>query len=286
MRYAIREALAAFRRAPVLTGLASAMVGLALFVVGLFGLVAANLRTAVSLLEERVEIVVCLRDDARTDEIDLAIDQLRDRPDVQDVVYISKAQALVEAREELPAFEDVFSGLDVNPLPASLEIVLPDGSRTEAAVAEVAAMADAFPFVEEVDYGREWVEQLFALRRAAALTAIVLGVAFGLVAALIIGTALRIAIFARKDEIYVMRLVGARDAFIRRPFLLEGAITGLLGGVVAVALTWVTHQSVSSILFPVEWIPAPWIAGGIVAGVIFGVLSSSFAVRRHLREVV
>jgi cell division transport system permease protein len=262
------------------------MVGLALFVVGLFGLVAANLRTAVSVLEERVEIVAYLRDDARTDEIELAVDQLRERPDVQNVIYVSKDQALAKAQEELPAFQDVFSGLDVNPLPASLEIVLPEGSRTEVAVAEVADMAAAFPFVEEVDYGREWVQQLFALRRAAALTALVLGVAFGVVAALIIGTALRIAIFARKDEIYIMRLVGARDAFIRRPFLLEGAMAGLLGGVVAVALTWVTHQGVSSILFPLEWIPAEWIAGGIAAGVAFGVLSSSLAVRRHLREVV
>lgn len=286
MTYAIREALAAFRRAPVLTGLAAAMVGLALFVVGLFGLVAANLRTAVSVLEERVEIVAYLRDDVRSEEIELAVDQLRERADVQNVIYVSKDQALEQAQQELPAFQDVFSGLDVNPLPASLEIVLPEGSRTEAAVADVARIAAAFPFVEEVDYGREWVEQLFALRRAAALTALVLGVAFGLVAALIIGTALRIAIFARKDEIYIMRLVGARDAFIRRPFLLEGGMAGLLGGVVAVVLTWVTHQGVSEILFPLEWIPTEWIVGGIGAGVAFGILSSSLAVRRHLREVV
>ena len=68
--------------------------------------------------------------------------------------------------------------------------------------------------------------------------------------------------------------------------LLEGALAGLLGGVVAVGLTWVTHQSVSSILFPLDWIPGEWIAGGIAAGVVFGVLSSSLAVRRHLREVV
>jgi len=286
MRYALREAFAAFRRAPVLTGLASAMVGLALFVVGLFGLVASNLRTAVAIMEERVEIVAYLRDDARSDEIELAVSELREQPDVEGVEYVSKQAALERAREELPAFQEVFSGLAVNPLPASLEVRLLEGSRTQDAVVRVAEMAEAFPFVEEVDYGREWVEQLFAIRRAAAVTAMVLGLAFGLVAALIIGTALRIAIFARKDEIYIMRLVGARDAFIRRPFLLEGAMAGLIGGFVALALTWATHQAVSTLLFPVEWIPVSWIVGGIVAGALFGVISSSLAVRRHLKEVV
>ena len=286
MTYAIREALAAFRRAPVLTGLASAMVGLALFVVGLFGLVAANLRSAVGMMEERVEIVAYLRDDVRSDEIELAVTELREQADVQGVEYVSKQVALERAREELPAFQEVFSGLAVNPLPASLEILLLEGSRTEEAVVRVAGMAEAFPFVEEVDYGREWVEQLFALRRAAAVTAMILGLAFGLVAALIIGTALRIDIFARKDEIYIMRLVGARDAFIRRPFLLEGGMAGLLGGFVALGLTWATHQAVSNLLFPVDWIPTSWIAAGIVAGMLFGIVSSSLAVRRHLREVV
>jgi cell division transport system permease protein len=284
--YAIREALAAFRRAPVLTGLAAAMVGLALFVVGLFGLVAANLRSAVSVMEERVEIVAYLNDDVRVDEIELAVAQFEERPEVQRVIYVSKAQALEQAHEEFPAFQEVFSGLAVNPLPASLEIQLLEGSRTEDVVSMVAEMAEAFPFVEEVDYGREWVEQLFAVRRAAAVTAMVLGIAFGVVAALIIGTALRIAIFARKDEIYIMRLVGARDGFIRLPFVLEGALAGLLGGVVALGLTWATYRAVSSLLFEVEWIPWSWVAGGIAGGVLFGVLSSSLAVRRHLREVV
>ncbi|MEJ2538915.1 MAG: permease-like cell division protein FtsX [Gemmatimonadota bacterium] len=286
MSYAIREALAAFRRAPVLTGLAAAMVGLALFVVGLFGLVAANLRSAVSVMEERVEIVAYLNDDVRVDEIELAVAQFEERPEVQRVIYVSKAQALEQAHEEFPAFQEVFSGLAVNPLPASLEIQLLEGSRTEDVVSMVAEMAEAFPFVEEVDYGREWVEQLFAVRRAAAVTAMVLGIAFGVVAALIIGTALRIAIFARKDEIYIMRLVGARDGFIRLPFVLEGALAGLLGGVVALGLTWATYRAVSSLLFEVEWIPWSWVAGGIAGGVLFGVLSSSLAVRRHLREVV
>jgi cell division transport system permease protein len=111
-------------------------------------------------------------------------------------------------------------------------------------------------------------------------------VAFAVVAAIIIGTALRIAIFARREEIYIMRLVGARDGFIRRPFLLEGALAGLLGGLLALALTWGTYQLVTRFLFQdVAWIPPLWAGAGLAAGIIFGVASSSLAVRRHLSEV-
>lgn len=286
MTYAIREAAAAFRRAPVLTGLAAAMVGMALFVMGLFGLVAFNLQTTMQVMEERVEVVAYLREEVTTAEIELAVAELRELPEVQGVEYVSKAQALEQARLQFPEFQEAFSDLAVNPLPASLDISLPEGSRNRESVLRVVEVAGAFPFVEEVDYGGEWVDRLFSLRRAVAITAVILGAAFGMVAALIIGTALRIAIFARRDEIYIMRLVGARDGFIRRPFLLEGAMAGLLGGGVALALTWVTHRAVSSYFFAVEWIPLTWVAGGIALGILFGVLSSSLAVRKHLREVV
>ena len=82
-----------------------------------------------------------------------------------------------------------------------------------------------------------------------------------------------------------MQLVGARDGFIRRPFLFEGAITGAAGGTLAIGLTYVTFRGIFHYLFSIEWIPVEWVATGILAGVIFGVIASSFAVRKHLREV-
>ena len=92
--YAMREAVAAFRRAPVLTGLSSAMVGLALFVVGLFGLATYNLQLALSAIEERVEVAVYLRDDARQSEIDLLLNELADLAEVRTVRFVSKRDAL------------------------------------------------------------------------------------------------------------------------------------------------------------------------------------------------
>ncbi len=283
--YAIRDALRAFQRAPVLTGLASAMVGFALFVVGLFALATYNLQLALSVIEDRVEIAVYLRDNARQSEIDLAQSELGDIPEVRTVRFISKRQALARAREELPEFSQLFRDLEVNPLPQSLEVELLPGERSRNVVEKISAAAMGYPFVEDARYGREWVDRLFALRRIGAATTVAMGSAFALVAVLIIGTALRIAIFARREEIYVMRLVGATSGFIRRPFLIEGAIAGLLGGGLAWLMTWATYRGVYAFLFEVAWIPPVWILAGLASGAVFGAFASTLAIGRHLREV-
>ncbi len=222
MLYTIREAFIAFKRAPLLTGLSAAMVGLALFVVGLFGLATYNVRLYLETLEERVEVVAYLRDDATTAEIALMETALTMLPEVLAVDFVTKAEALEKAYRELPEFNEILTDLEVNPLPASLDIQLRPGSRNPATADRIAQQAALHSIVEEVQYGREWVEKLFTLRRMGAVTTTVLGTAFAVVAALIIGTAVRIAIFARREEIKIMQLVGARDSFIHRPFLLEG----------------------------------------------------------------
>lgn len=285
MSYALREAIAAFRRAPVLTGLSAAMVGLALYVTGLFALVAHNMQIALTSAEERVELVVYLRDDGDPVDLELAREELASMPEVDGIQFISKNDALEKARAELPEFGDLFTDLDVNPLPASLEISLHPGSRTPDAVARVADRAASYPVTEDVRFGREWLEKLYLLRRMGAAATSVLGLAFALAAALIIGTAVRLAVFARRDEIYIMRLVGARDGFIRRPFLIEGALTGLLGGAAAAGLTYVTFRAVTELLFQLAWLPTEWVTGGLVAGMLFGLFASGAAVRRYLREV-
>lgn len=282
MAHAFRDAVAGFRRAPLLTALSALMVGLALFVLGLFSLVAHNLRLALANAEERVEVVAYLRDDTRPVDLDAAVETLQTLEGVEEVRYVSKEGAMERALQELPEIAEISSDLAVNPFPASLEVRFRPGSRNTEAVERVAAAAGEFPFVEDVRYGQEWVERLFLLRRIAGLSALTLGIAFGVVAALIIATAIRIAVLARKDEIYVMGLVGARDSYIRLPFLLEGALTGLLGGLLALCLTWGTHQAVYRLLFTLEWIPGTWVLAGFATGALFGTLASAFAVRRHL----
>ena len=116
------------------------MVGLALFVVGLFSLAAHNLRLALATVEERVEVVAYLRDDIRQVDLDAVTETLETLPGVEEVRYFSKAEALERAIRDLPEIAEVSTDLEVNPFPASLEVrFLPEGRTTETVESVVAA---------------------------------------------------------------------------------------------------------------------------------------------------
>jgi cell division transport system permease protein len=285
MAYSIREAVGAFRRTPLLTGLSIAMIGLSLLVVGLFAIAAYNIRRVLERVEERVEIIAYIRDNADFNQVMAAKAEVERLETVRRVIYVSREQALEIAKREVPEFQDIFGGIEGNPLPASLEIKLHPHQQGSQAVLSVAKRVEQYPFIEEVQYGREWLEKVYLLRRVAGAATVVLGAAFAVVAALIIGAAVRIAVFARRDEISIMRLVGATDGFIRRPFLLEGLISGFLGSVLALLLTYIAFRVLSKELFQLDWIPDLWTIGILGLGTVLGGLASAAAVRRHLREI-
>ena len=206
-------------------------------------------------------------------------------PEVRDVRYVSREQALIIARNDLPEFATLFGDLEANPLPASFEVALRPRQAGSDAVEAVAERVALYPFVEDVRFGSVWLDKVYLLRRVAAVATGVLGAAFAAVAALIIASAIRLAIFARRDEIVIMRLVGATDEFVRRPFVIEGMITGLLGAAIAIGMTFLAFRVLSSNVFALEWLPPHWLVAGLAAGVVFGVAASALAVRHHLREV-
>ena len=279
---AIREALSAFRRAPLLGGLSITSIALSLLILGLFGLSAHNIGVAITDVERRVEVVGYLTEDAIEDQITVAEREIATFPEVEDVRYVSKTEALFNASRDLPEFSDVFSDLEVNPLPASLELRLRPGFRDPENVRAVADRLQGYGFVEDIRFGQGWVERIFALRRIAGGAAIVLGGAFAIAAILLIGTAVRMAILARAEEIEVMQTVGASEGYIQRPFLIEGFITGLLGGLLALGLTRVAYQFTHNGLVRLQWLPDNWIVLGIVIASGLGMLTAGYAVRREL----
>ena len=217
MRLALREAMLAFRRAPLLSALGITTIAFSLFAFGLFSLVALNIRTALRSVEERVEVRAFLVDNTPTDSIATMMEDLGKRPDVMRVEYIDKEQALARAREELGEFRDVF---EAGFLPASLDVRMREGFRDPRSVLVVADYVRTLPYVEEVRYGADWIEKLHRIRNIAAATGVVLGIAFAAVAIIIISASIRMTVLARAREIGIMRLVGATDAFVRRPFVI------------------------------------------------------------------
>jgi len=289
VRLLTREALLSFRRAPLLSVLSITTIAFSLFTVGLFGLVAINLRRALQGLEERVEIAAFVLRAPPAETITLATQDIASFPEVQDVTYVTEQQALERARRELVEFRDAYRDLQVNPLPASIEVRLKPGNRDAATVERVAQRLRGFGFVNDVRYGREWVQKLDHLRNITGIVGLVIGLAFAAVAVVIIGVTIRLTLLQRAREISIMRLVGATNWFIRGPFLLEGGLKGLLGGLLSLVLCYAGYllfrdQSEGTFSGLIFFLPYQMIAI-VVFGVFLGLGGSLVSVGRHLRHV-
>lgn len=282
MNLALREALRAFDRAPMLSALSVTTIAFSLFAFGLFGLVALNLRSALQQVEERVEVRAFVAAGTPPEALAAAAGDAQAYPEVAHVQLVTEAEALERARRELGEFEDVF---EEGILPASLELRLRPGMRDPATVRAVARRLEGYDFVDDVLYGEEWVEKLYRLRNIASAAGITLGVTFALVAVIIIGSTIRMAVLARSREIQIMRLVGATDGFVRAPFLIEGFAKGLLGGALALLLTWLAFKAIGRQVVETEFFGAGYAVLGVVAGSLIGLVGSALSVGRHLKRV-
>lgn len=288
MRLMLREALQSFRRAPLLSVLSITTIAFSLFTIGLFGLVAINMREALRDVGARVEVVAYILRGTPLESITVAAQDISAFPEVLAVDYIDEEQALAQAQAELVEFRDAYRDLRVNPLPASFEIRLKEGFRGADDVAAVAERVGGFGFVEDVRFGREWIERLDQIRNIAGLVGLVIGIAFAAVAVVIIGTTIRMAVLQRAREIMVMRLVGATDWFIRGPFLLEGAIKGMLGGILSIGLAYGTFLAFSrntTALSGLVFFDPIHLVAGVLFGVALGLSGSLVSVGRHLKDV-
>lgn len=280
---ALRDALFAFRKAPLLSALSVTTIAFSLFAFALFGLVALNIKRALEDIEERVEIRAFIADGTTPEDIASAANEISRYGEVQSSKVVSQEQALERARRELGEFKDVFeAGL----LPASIDIRLKQGARDPRTVGAVATRVRTIAFVDDVRYGEEWIVQLHKLRNIAGVTGIALGLAFAIVAVIIIGATIRMTVLARSKEISIMRLVGATDGYIRRPFLIEGFAKGVLGGILALALTWIAALTLEHYLnFRAMFFDDRLAAFGLAGGALMGFFGSAFAVGRHLRKI-
>jgi cell division transport system permease protein len=281
----LRETALAFRRAPLLSALSVTTIAFSLFVFGLFGLVTVNIHDVIGTVAERVEVVAYLRRGTPIEAVELAMEDIQAFPEVENVEHVSESEALARARRELPEFRDIFQDLETNPLPASLDVRLKPEFRDALHASAVADRLKGFDFVEDVRFGGDWVQKLDHLRNIAAAVGTVVGAAFALVAIIIIGTTIRMAVLHRSREIAIMRLVGATDGFIRRPFLLEGLTKGLLGGLVALGLSYGAYALVDAYLFTAAFFTTGQAALGVAAGGLLGLVGSLVSVGRHLRNV-
>jgi len=236
LRYAFDEAVASLWRGRQSGMLSTATIAVALFVLGVFLLVTSNLERLGLEWSRTAELSVYLRDEATPEERS-AVERLVAPGDlVAGHEYVSKAEALRRFRETFADLAVAAEALEGNPMPASYEVRLHADAGAQAPVDALAARLRRSPGVADVRYDREWLDRLLAAVSVIRGVGLALGAILTVAAALTVANVVRLALYARRDEIEIMQLVGAPQAYIRGPFVMEGVLQGGIGATVALAL--------------------------------------------------
>lgn len=233
LRFLVGEALRDLGRAGWVAVSSVLLIGLSLLTLGGFWVFSTNLGRAVERWREQLRIIVYLRQEPGPAGVEALVERVRAVEGVARVHYVSKAEALRALKEEVGPPAAVADSLPANPLPASLEVTPDARAATPATTRALVARLAAMPEVDEVQGGTAWVERLAQLQRLLELVGLGIGGLLGLAAILTVTTATTLVLHARREELDIMRLVGASEAVIRLPLILQGIGQGLLGAAVA-----------------------------------------------------
>ncbi|HSA87049.1 MAG TPA: permease-like cell division protein FtsX [Nitrospira sp.] len=234
--YLVREAWTNMRINRTTTIVAVLTTAFTLACVGIFLLVYVNLRHAAGSLQEDVKIMVYLEDRFPSVKVQELEQKLKADRMVGGVLFISKEQALGEFQVQFPGESHLLEGLGENPLPASFVVTLAPNFRSPDAMKSWVERVQTMEGVAKVDYNQEWLSLLAELIGYIELTAIGVGFLLSAAAVTIIGNTIRLALLARREEIEILRSIGATRTFIRIPYFLEGAVLGACGSALSLGI--------------------------------------------------
>jgi cell division transport system permease protein len=241
LNYAFDEAITSLWRGRHSGFLSTSTIGLALFVLGVFLLATTNLQRLGDEWSRSAEMSVYLNDDATVAQRTAIEGLLTPGPIIAGAEFVSKTQALERFKQTFADLASTVGTLGSNPLPASYEIRLQPQSGASAGVDELAERLRTVAGVADVRYDRQWLERLTSTIGIVRIVGLALAGVLIVAAALTVATVVRLALHARRDEIEIMQLVGAPQAYIRGPFVMEGVLQGGMGAIVALALLAVTY---------------------------------------------
>ena len=287
MGFYFREALLSFRRSTLMSIAAILSITTILLIVGIFLLISVNLNLFLENLESQLEIIVYLEDNISQTELSTLTNNLNSITGIKEVKFVSKEEAYQRLSKDLGELKDILSAIEKNPLPASFEIQIKDPKTIE----QIANQVTKFIKVEEVEYGREIAERLlnftYIFRRAGMLILALL--VFSSI--LIISNIIKITVYARRNEIEIMSLVGATSWFVKSPFIIEGFLQGFISSVLSTIILYnfyffainKVHQAIPFLPLVVDKVDLLPIGIAIVLlGSLVGVLGSMFSVGKYL----
>lgn len=285
--YVIREGVAGLKRARLAAFTSVFSLFVAVLLIGVLSRIGYNAYEVSQLLRQQIEVEVFLEDIDEQTTRELR-SRIENRPIVEEVSYISRDSASAIFQQDFGLGAETLAELDF--LPASFRIQV----NSESDAGEVSGLADeiaGYSGVDEVRFNRALLELLESRTEAILLTGSVIGIFVLFVAMILVFNTIRLTIYAKRDLIRAMKLVGATNGFIRRPFLVEGMFQGLIAGSLAGLLIVLIFSLAVPAFVPqlgvLSWPFGRWyylVAGVVVLAVLMGWLGSRWAARRFIRE--
>ncbi|PLX99256.1 MAG: ABC transporter permease [Desulfuromonas sp.] len=293
IRYFIVRALRNMRQWPLLCTASILTMAVALATVATFFLVVVNIEQLAERWTNEIQVIAYLQDVPKQQDLPGLIKELKNYPEVEQVTYVSQAKAMKRFSERLGNDADLLEGVRSDLLPASFELGLKPEFRTTDGIAGVLEKLESSLAVEDLRYGQEWLDRFNNFIGMLRFVGALLGAFLLLAALFIVSNTIKLTLYARRDELEIMALVGATMRFIKVPFLLEGAIQGFIGGVISLLFLSVFFTLVVSRYLGTFWLtPADfnlvfltlWQQFGLVlAGVVLGALGSFSSLRRFVK---
>ena len=240
--YFLDEALTSLWRSRLINVLSILTIGVSLFVVGAFLTLGSNLGRIVTEWTEKVQVVFYLEDGLEPNVQKILETRLRADAGVETLRFVSREEALARFKALFRDLETLAEDLGENPFPASLEVTLKRGHEGPAEVTRLVRDFERAPGVADVQYDLLWIQRLSSAIRLIHGVGAFLGAILALAGVFTISNVIRLTVYARQDELDIMRLVGATNAYVRGPFVAEGMLLGGMGGVAAVGMLWLAFR--------------------------------------------
>lgn len=291
--YFLKRALRNMQQSPVLSLASVGTVAVALALLAFFTIAVLNVQQLTASWGESLAIVAYLDDVPDDKTVTGWVKEIEGYQEVSSVTFVSRKMAFERFRKRLGDDAELLEGLGAEVLPASLEIVLADNWRNESAINTVVERLRRDQRFDDLQYGQGWLEKLEAFLLLLRVSGAALGGFLVFAALIIVANTIKLTLYARQDELEAMAMVGGTPLFIKLPYLFEGALQGLLGGVTALALSFLVFQvilqkSLGSLLLitgidTIHFLPGAWQVLLVAGGSLIGLLGSLFALRKFVR---
>jgi cell division transport system permease protein len=292
-RYFLKEAISNLWSNRLNNLVSIVIISFSLFTLGLFLLTAENLSRLIGRLTENIQVNVFLNGNTTREDQTKLESIIKQSPAVSRYQYVAPEEALKRFRSFYPGMKELTDELDTNPFPASYEVNIRKEFQNQAAVLDFVSKLRSEESVEDVEYDQEWIDRLQFIIRFVQIVGIVFGGILMFAATFSISNVIKLMVLSRKDEIEIMRLVGATNSFIKGPFLAEGILQGLLGGIPAILLLYLIYLLITArvaalstpffSLNQLHFLPAWMILSIFAAGMVLGFLGSLFSLSRLMK---